>query len=64
MPRTPPPTYLSGEEIRPGDHVLYHSERGKIEFVAIPDDPDTEWYFEQYGRGYMIFAPGFGQLSP
>jgi hypothetical protein len=32
MPRSRSPTYLSGEEIRPSDQVLYHGERKRIEF--------------------------------
>ena len=48
MSRTTPPTYLSGDKIQPGDHVLYHGERGRIEFVAIAEDPDAKWYFEEY----------------
>ena len=53
---------MSGEEIQPGDHVLYHGECGKIEFVAIPDDPVAKWYFEQYGSGFMILASSFGRV--
>ena len=59
---TPPLTYMSGEEIQSGDYVLDHGERGKIEFVAIPDDPVTKWYFEQYGSGCMILASSFGRV--
>jgi len=59
---TPPPLYSSGEEILPGDHVLYHGERGSIEFIATPGDPETEWYVRQCGVGCMILAPSFGRV--
>ena len=59
---TPSPTYTSGEEIQPGDQVIYHGERGQIEFVAVPEDPDTKWYFEEYGSSCMILAPSFGRV--
>ena len=39
MPRSKIPAYTSGEDIRPGDYILYHGERGKVEFVAMPDEP-------------------------
>jgi hypothetical protein len=56
------PTYTSGEKIEPGDRVLYHGERGRVEFVAIPEDPEMKWYAEQYGNGCMILAPSFGRV--
>ena len=59
---TPPPTYPSGEKIQPGDHVLYHGERGRVEFVATSEDPETKWYVEQYCGGCMMIAPGFGRV--
>jgi hypothetical protein len=62
MPRTTPATYSSGEEIQPGDNVLYHGECGKVEFVAVPGDPDTKWYVEQHGCGCMILTPDFGRV--
>jgi hypothetical protein len=62
MPPSMPPTYSSGEHIRAGDHVLYHGERGKVEFVAAADDPDTQWYIEQCADGCMVLAPSFGRV--
>ena len=62
MPRSKIPAYTSGEDIRPGDYILYHGERGKVEFVAIPDDPNTDWYLQQYGSGCMILVPSFGRV--
>ena len=56
------PTYSSGEKIEAGDHVLYHGERGRVEFVATPEGSDMKWYAEQYGTGCMILAPSFGRV--
>jgi hypothetical protein len=60
MTRSKIPTYTSGEDIRPGDDILYHGERGKVEFVAMSDDPNTDWYVKQYGGGCMIRVRSFG----
>ena len=60
MTRSKIPTYTSGEDIRPGDDILYHGERGKVEFVAMSGDPNTDWYVKQYGGGCMILVPSFG----
>ena len=57
-----PLAYSSGEEIRPGDSILYHGEPGEIEFIAQPGDPETGWYVEQFGAGCMILARGFGRV--
>jgi hypothetical protein len=57
-----PLTYLSGEEIRRGDRVLYHGEPGVIEFIAEVGDPETAWYVENFGGGCMIIASGFGRV--
>jgi hypothetical protein len=54
MPTSKIPAYTSGEDIRPGDDILYHGERGKVEFVAVPD--------EQYGSGCMLLVPSFGRV--
>ena len=54
--------YSSGEEIQPGDHILYHGEAGYIEFIAEAGHPETGWYVEQYGGGYMLVAEGFGHV--
>ena len=54
-----PFTYQSGERIKKGDRVLFHGEPGEIEFVADPleDDPETEWYVQEYGGGAMVLEP-------
>jgi hypothetical protein len=62
MPRSKVPAYASGEDIHPGDNILYHGERGKVEFVAVPGDPKTDWYVEQYGSGCMLLVPSFGRV--
>jgi hypothetical protein len=51
--------YQTGEEIKKGDHVLYHREPGEIEFVADPvlSSPETEWYVSEYGGGVMVIEP-------
>ena len=47
--------YLTGEEIQKGDRVLYHGEGAEIEFVVTDtSDPETEWYFQEFGGGIML----------
>lgn len=54
-----PLTYMSGDEIRSGDRVLFHGNSGEIEFVADPlvFDPATQWYVQEYGGGVMVLEP-------
>jgi hypothetical protein len=33
-----------------------------VEFVAAPDDPNTDWYVKQYGSGCMLLVPSFGRV--
>ena len=51
-----PFNYVTGEEIRKGDHVIYAGVAAKIEFVAddATKDAETEWYVKEYGGGFMI----------
>jgi hypothetical protein len=51
--------YLSGEEIRKGDRVLFHYEPGEIEFVVdkIIGDAAMDWYMHEFGGGAMIKEP-------
>lgn len=50
--------YITGEEIKPGDKVLYFNNEASIDFVACaPDDNETAWYFEEFGGGVMISDP-------
>ena len=53
--------YMSGEEIKKGDKVLFHGEPGEIELVADPEvtDPETDWYVQEYGGGVMIIEPKY-----
>jgi hypothetical protein len=48
--------YLSGEEIRKGDRVLFHREPGEIEFVVdkLTGDAAVDWYMHEFGGGVMI----------
>jgi hypothetical protein len=54
--------YVSGQEVKPGDRVLYAGEPGQIEFVAEQGHPQTGYYFEQFGAGCMILTPGYGRV--
>ena len=47
--------YQSGEEIKKGDHVLFHREPGRIELVAYElGDAETDWFIQVYGGGVMV----------
>ena len=47
--------YLSGQEIRKGDHVRFHGQPGHVEGVAVDEgDPELGWYVQEYGGGVMI----------
>jgi len=50
--------YQSGEEIKKGDHVLFHGNPATIEIVATdPNDPDAGWYVQEWGGGVSILDP-------
>jgi hypothetical protein len=51
--------YMAGEDVRKGDHVRFHGELGRVEFVAESsvDDPETAWYVKEFGGGVMILEP-------
>ena len=53
--------YKTGEEIRKGDRILFHSEPGQVEFVLeqISGDPAMDWYIEEQGPGAMVLEPKF-----
>ena len=57
-----PLAYMSGEEIKQGDRIVYAGEPGTVEFIARAEDPATAWYIEEYGRGCMIRVQPFGSL--
>ena len=57
--------YKSGEEIKPGDRVLFHAETGTIDLMVKPDDSDPakKWYVTEFGGGVMILEPKhFGRV--
>lgn len=56
--------YGTGDDVRPGDQVRYHGERGSVEFVASDKsgDPAMDWYLDEYGGGFMISAENFGRV--
>jgi hypothetical protein len=50
--------YRSGEEIRKGDHVLFHGNPAEVELVACdPNDPEAAWHVQEYGGGVLILDP-------
>ena len=51
--------YRSGEEIKKGDHVLFHGEPAEIEFVVneLTEDAALDWYMQEFGGGVMIRGP-------
>lgn len=54
--------YQSGEEIKKGDHVLFHREPAWIEFVAVQrGDLETDWYMQEFGGGIMILEKVSGR---
>ena len=55
-------TYRTGEEIRRGDHVLFHGNAAQIEAVATPsfcdpDNPETAWHVREFGAGVFVSDP-------
>jgi len=55
--------YLSGEEIKKGDHILHHGEPGTIEFVALAlGAVETDWYVKEFGGGVMVVDRAFGHI--
>ena len=50
--------YRSGEEIRSGDHVLFHGNPAEIELVAFdPNDPKQAWHLKEFGGGVLVSDP-------
>jgi hypothetical protein len=54
-------TYCGTEiEIKKGDQVRFHGEPGEIEFVVSDDcDPETRWYWQEFGGGVMVREPKY-----
>lgn len=60
-----PPKYLSGEEVRTGDRVLFHGGPGQVEFVVtgLTGDAGRDWYVQEHpDGGVMITAEEFGRV--
>jgi len=50
--------YRSGEEIKNGDHILFHGNPAVIELVACdPNDPEEAWHVREFGGGVLILDP-------
>jgi hypothetical protein len=50
--------YQSGEEIKRGDHVLFHGNPAEVELVAVdPNDPEQAWYMQEFEGGVLILDP-------
>jgi hypothetical protein len=50
--------YRSGEEIKRGDHVLFHGNAVEVELVASdPNDPEEAWRMQKFGGGVLILDP-------
>jgi hypothetical protein len=50
--------YRSGEEIRKGDHVLFHGNQAEVELVASDSgDPEAAWHIQEFGGGVRILDP-------
>jgi hypothetical protein len=58
----PSTRYLSGEEIRAGDHIRLAGRMGYIEFVLGPDTDPSDWYKTEFGKGFMLNAEGMGNV--
>ena len=48
--------YITGEQIRKGDRVLFHGEPGEIELVAEPTiaGSEADWYVQEYCGGVTV----------
>ncbi len=60
-----PLQYMTAEEVRPGDRVLYHGEPGSVETVVTGKDENDEandWLFQQCGPGCMLLCASFGRV--
>lgn len=52
--------YRSGEEIKIGDHVLFHGNSAEVELVSCdPNDPNPQvaWHMKKFGGGVLIRDP-------
>lgn len=56
--------YRSGEDIRRGDHVLFHGNPAAVEVVSCgPSDPNpvVTWHRREFGDGVLISEVGSGR---
>lgn len=50
--------YISGEEIKKGDRVVFHGNPAEIELVSTdPNDPEQAWYVTEFGGGVLVSDP-------
>ena len=55
--------YVSGESIRPGDHVQLAGQPATVEVVLGPNIPpplpdvDLAWFHHHYGHGFLLRLP-------
>ena len=50
--------YRSGEDIRKGDHVLFHGNPAQVELVAYDlNDSEAAWHIKEFGGGVLILDP-------
>jgi hypothetical protein len=50
--------YRSGEEIKKGDHVLFHGNPAEVELVACdPRESEAAWYMKEFGGGVLVSDP-------
>lgn len=56
--------YQTGEEIQPGDHILWAGKPGTVLFVlGLPGVPaDGTWFETTYAEGFMVEVEGVGQV--
>ena len=57
------PTYLTGEEIKKGDHVCIGEYEGIVEEIVMEGCPDWEVFWKnETGEGIMLIGPKFGRM--
>jgi hypothetical protein len=56
--------YVSGETVNAGDHLRYHNEPGRVDFVVSErtGDSASDWYVDEYGGGLMMTVENYGSV--
>jgi hypothetical protein len=57
--------YISGDDVRAGDHISYHGKSGIVLFIVTEKTGDLsmDWYVDKLpDGGFMIDASGFGNV--